>query len=205
MRLFPALALSVCFAATAAPAALIAQAAAAAAPSAAASPAHTAKAKQLLDATNTSSGIQQQLAGLRDRVKELASQQFAGTQFNPAQTALQNEYLKKVQDILADETDWAKLSPRVTQVYADSFTDAEIDSIVAFYKTPAGQALLAKTPATEQKVNAIISANIKEMQPRLQELTESYVNKIKAAGTPAPGAGTAPSLAPKPAAPAPKN
>jgi len=203
MRLLPALALSVCFAATAAPAALPAQAAApaAAAPSAPASPAHTAKAKQLLDATNTSSGIQQQLAGLRDRVKQLATQQFAGTQFNPAQTALQNEYLKKVQDILADETDWVKLSPKVTQVYADSFTDAEIDSIVAFYKTPAGQALLTKTPATEQKVNTIISANIKEMQPRLQELTESYVTKIKAAGTPAPGAAPAA----KPAAPAPKN
>jgi hypothetical protein len=40
----------------------------------------------------------------------------------------------------------AELEPRIVEIYADTFTEQELKQYVRFYKTPAGQKLLEKSP-----------------------------------------------------------
>ena len=40
----------------------------------------------------------------------------------------------------------AELEPRIIEIYADTFTEQELKQYVRFYKTPAGQKLLEKSP-----------------------------------------------------------
>ncbi len=161
---------------------------------------HRAKVEEMLQITKAGSALQGQLKDLQDRVNGLAKQQFGqGTQ-TPEQAKLMQQYLQQVQTITADEVGWDKLHPLVVQNYSETFTDPELDGIIAFYKTPAGQALITKSPELLNKTNATVTARIKEMQPKLQELTQSYGNRIKAAAAPTAPA-TGPSLStPKPAA-----
>jgi hypothetical protein len=66
-----------------------------------------------------------------------------------------------------------KLIDQVVVIYATSFTVAEMKDIIAFYRGPAGQALLAKSPAIAQQSMAAgqrIGAEIgRELQSRMIE------------------------------------
>jgi hypothetical protein len=160
---------------------------------------HRAKAEQMLQLTHTDSMMKEQLANLQERINSMAKQQFSQGSLTPAQTSLTTTYLKQVQDLTDDEVGWEKLRPAVVQNYADTFTDADLDGIIAFYKSPAGNALLTKSPAISNKTMVMVQDKIKELQPKLAQITEDYAGKMKASA-PAPAASPAAPAA-KPAAP----
>ena len=72
-----------------------------------------------------------------------------------------------------------------TQAYARQFTKAELDAILAFYRTPAGQALMRKEPAVAAelgnatgrligaKIDAAMQANAKRLGAALAPLNSN--------------------------------
>lgn len=72
-----------------------------------------------------------------------------------------------------------------TQAYARQFTKAELDGILAFYRTPAGQALMRKEPAVAAaigqatgqligaKIDAAMQANAKRLGAALAPLSSN--------------------------------
>ncbi|SEB79034.1 hypothetical protein SAMN05443244_1847 [Terriglobus roseus] len=170
---------------------------------------HRAKAEQMLQLTHTDSMMKEQLSNLQERINGMAKQQSGQGTLTPAQTTLTTTYLKQVQDLTNDEVGWEKLRPAVVQSYADTFTDADLDGIIAFYKSPAGMALLTKSPEIAGKTMTMVQDKIKDLQPKLGAMTEDYAKKMQAAA-PAPAAApAAPAAKPstttaKPAAPATK-
>lgn len=53
-------------------------------------------------------------------------------------------------DRFADKIDYDELNAIVIPIYAQNFTDEELDGIIAFYRTPVGQSVLEKMPAVIQ-------------------------------------------------------
>ena len=164
---------------------------------------HRAKVEEMLRLTKTESGLHEQLTNLQTRVGELSKQQFNLPSPTADQTASIKEYETKVQQITTDEVGWEQVRPVIVKLYSDSFTDADLDGIIAFYKSPAGEALVAKMPQVAGKTTSTIQDRIKELQPKLAALTQSYAEKMKLTGSPAaPAPGpAAPSLS-TPKAPA---
>ena len=162
---------------------------------------HRAKVEEMLRLTKTDTGLHEQLTNLQTRVGDLSKQQFNLPTPTAEQTALITEYQGKVQGITKDEVGWEQLHPMLLTLYADSFTDADLDGIIAFYKSPAGQALVAKMPQVASKTTGMVQDRIKELQPKLATLTQSYAEKLKlsppAAGAPALGEAPKPTLTPK--------
>ncbi|MGI4854606.1 MAG: DUF2059 domain-containing protein [Janthinobacterium lividum] len=156
-----------------------------------------AKAEQMLVLTKTDSLMEGQLASLQTRVNELAKQQSGVAPLTPEQTKLTADYQKQIHDIVMEEVGWVKIRPVIVQSYADSFTEPELDAILVFYKTPAGQAIIAKTPDLANKTMSTVQGRIKDMQPKLATLTQEYMTKLKAAAPAAAPAG-APTAAPAP-------
>jgi hypothetical protein len=48
--------------------------------------------------------------------------------------------------LMRSELSWQAMGAEVSQMYADVFTQDEIDAMLAFYGSPAGRAVIAKTP-----------------------------------------------------------
>ena len=189
MRLTHALALTLCLASTA-PAVHADDAS------------RRAKVEEMLQITKAGPALEEQIKNLQTRVNDLAKQQFGQGALSPEQTKLKDEYLQQVQSTVTDQIGWEKIRPSVVQIYMDSFTEPELDGIIAFYKTAPGQALITKTPDVLGKTNTTVTTRIKEMQPKLQELTQSYANKLKAA---APAPATPPAAPAAGASPAPSS
>ena len=69
-------------------------------------------------------------------------------------------------------------------LYVSTYSEPEIDGILAFYKSPAGTAMLAKTPELATRSLAISQDRMKVLQPELQDLARQLGEKLQAAGKP---------------------
>ena len=160
------------------------------------------KVEQMLVLIKVDPLMQQQLSSLQDRIKSQATDVTKGADNSPEQQKLTKDYLAQVQTVTTDSVSWAKLKPGIIKSYADSFTEPELDGIIAFYKTPAGAALLEKTPDLQSKMRDAVNTDIQAMRPKLQELTKSYQDQLNATKKPAlstlPGGSGKPATTPAP-------
>jgi hypothetical protein len=78
-----------------------------------------------------------------NQTKSGAMQQMFGVTLTPEQTKESEELQGKLATILASALSWEKLKPIYVKLYADTYTEQEMDGIIAFYKSPAGEAMLA--------------------------------------------------------------
>ena len=76
--------------------------------------------------------------------------------------------------------DWNKLEPMYVRVYQKSFTQGEVDGLIAFYKTPTGQALLTKMPVVMQNTMSEVQEMIKPMMQRMERMQQEIVAEIQA-------------------------
>jgi len=77
--------------------------------------------------------------------------------------------------MLKDMLDWKKLEPMYVRVYQKSFTQQEVDGMIAFYRTPAGQAVITKMPVVMQntmnEMQEMMTPVIQKMQKMQQDVT----------------------------------
>jgi hypothetical protein len=94
--------------------------------------------------------------------------------------AEQKPELAKVQDVvrpfLAKYMSWDALKPQLVAIYTDTFTEAELREVNAFYKTPTGQKAITAMPALMQKGMAI---GQKAVQDHIGELQDAIQKKLK--------------------------
>jgi hypothetical protein len=84
--------------------------------------------------------------------------------------------LKQVlQDVLGEGVGWDKMKPDYVKMYSEAFTEEEMEAIVVFYRSPAGQQLVTKTPEIVSKTVAISQRRMAELQPTLQAAVRNYL------------------------------
>jgi hypothetical protein len=137
----------------------------------------------------------------------------AGPSSTPEQKKDFQDFQNSVTALVQKTIAWPVIKPDYIKLYSDSYTEPEIDAILTFYHSPAGQALLTKSPEVTTKSIAITQQHMQPIEPQLRQMAQDFSAKMQAAGPPA-GEGApstarpAPSLGPSPTpatpAPAPK-
>ncbi|WP_049780757.1 DUF2059 domain-containing protein [Terriglobus saanensis] len=147
-------------------------------------PAKRAKAEQLLVLLKLDSGLQTMLTNTGRRIHSLAQEQAAQAGKTPEQQKLATDYTAKIDAMTTSALDYAKLRQPLADVYASNFTDSELDSIIAFYGSPAGKVFVDKTQAVGEQTNALFQGVLKDLQPKLGETTKEFQTSLKAATPP---------------------
>ncbi len=91
------------------------------------------------------------------------TQGLQGQTLTPAQKGKLTDFQAKLSGTIKDELSLAKTKDIYVQVYRETFTQDEINSIIAFYSSPAGKAMVEKVPVAMQKVQAMTEEFEKEM------------------------------------------
>ncbi len=86
--------------------------------------------------------------------------------------------------LIQRELAWGKLEPMYVRMYQESLTEEEVAGALAFYKTPAGQALIHKLPVLMQKAMLDTRKMLTEIAPQLQKIQKTFVAEMSAAGKP---------------------
>ncbi|WP_215776908.1 DUF2059 domain-containing protein [Paludibacterium sp. B53371] len=74
---------------------------------------------------------------------------------------------------------WDKIEPVYLEVYKDNYTDDELKGMLQFYSSPAGQAVIRKSPKIVTQIlfrmDQEVSPQIPKMQSQLKEMIEKEV------------------------------
>jgi len=110
----------------------------------------------------------------------------------PEQKTAYDGYQQKLDQLLASYLSWDKMKPVMVQAYSETYTDQELDGILNFYRSPAGQAMVAKSPELMSKTRTAMMQQISALQPQVEQLTKDFADKMKQSA-PAPAAAPTPS------------
>jgi len=85
---------------------------------------------------------------------------------------------------------WPAMEPQLTQLYASNFTEEELKSMAAFYRSPAGQKAVQKMPEMMQRT-AMIGAQLsqphaEELKKQMSARAEELQKKQEAGAAPGP-------------------
>jgi uncharacterized protein len=124
-----------------------------------------AKIDRMLAVTNASSMIDQMFAQIQ---KMTSSMLPPGA--TPEETARMQKVQSQVMVAVKERLSWEKMRPQYVKLYSDTFTDSEIDGLLAFYESPAGQAMLKKMPELMGKSMALGQAQMGDIMPEIQRI-----------------------------------
>jgi hypothetical protein len=82
--------------------------------------------------------------------------------------------------LLKELLDWSKLEPIYVRIYQKTFTQPEVDGMIAFYKTPAGQAVVGKMPSAMQNTMEEMQQMMAPVMDKMQRMQQDVVAELKA-------------------------
>ena len=155
-----------------------------------------AKVEEVLKVTKTDTLSENMLANVPMRVRSLASRQpMVTAATSPEQKKLVNDYLEQMSTIGASAPKWGTLKPKVVDLYLAAFTEADLDGIIAFFKSPAGQDYLAKSPELSQKTVELLQGSVNALAPQFEAATRAFQTNMQNT-SPAGGGDAAPAKPP---------
>lgn len=116
---------------------------------------------------------------LEPAMRKAMEQAAAGKTLTSEQKKVMDRAPQRMSEFLRKEFSWAKMEPIQVSIYRESFEQPEIDGLIAFYKTPAGQAFVKKMPMVTQKAMVAMQAQMQQMMPRLKDAMDGILSEAK--------------------------
>ena len=123
--------------------------------------------------------LKQMDTGMRTGMDKALQESMKGKEPTAAQKAQITEFQNKFAQMMKDELSYSKMKDIYLQVYRETFTQDEINSIIAFYSSPAGKAMIEKVPIAMQKAGNLMQARIGPMTEKLQGLMEQFKKDVE--------------------------
>lgn len=152
------------------------------APSASGNPPNDAAVKQLLELMHAKNMVDSMMSQM-DLMMKNAMQQV--TQGRPVPAEAQKTFDKCRTDVVAamkEEFTWEKLEPMYVRIYQKSFTQGEMDGMIGFYKTPAGQAVVSKMPLVMRNSMNEAMQMMGPMIKRIERMQQDVTAQMQAKG-----------------------
>ena len=134
----------------------------------ASAPASPSSVERLLKAIDIERTVDATFAQVGQIAEGMATQ--AG--IRPQDRAIFERYMQRVAEVMREEAGWAKLKEPMVQIYIKHYTEAEVQGLIAFYESPLGRSMTAKTPAIMQDSARVSQDMLKRVMPRLAEIAK---------------------------------
>jgi hypothetical protein len=159
---------------------------------------HRAKAQELMALLHTQEMVEHIADSLKKQLPDAATS-VIGANPTPDKKTGAASFVKHADDLIDTQLSWSNLQSAFTDIYVKNFTEEQLDGIIAFYKSPAGLALLTTMPTINNQVNQYGDQKIIDLKPQIKQLYDDFVKSDGAAtsASPAPPAATKPPSTPK--------
>jgi uncharacterized protein len=132
-----------------------------------------AKAQEMLTLLHMDRLMDQMMNGVTEQMSAM-TKQLGGNNLKPQDQAKIDEFQKKVFQLVQSQMSWKALEPDYIDIYAKNFTDEQLDAILAFYKSPAGVALVEKLPTLTTQGMQLAQTKMAALQPQLKQMVEDF-------------------------------
>src|SRR5947209_4398476 len=141
-------------------------------------PPSEASIKQLLEVSQVHKILDTVMTQMDAFMKQAMQQATQGQTITPRVQKDIEKRQAEMMSIFKEMLAWEKLEPMYTRVYQKSFTQPEIDNLIAMYKTPGGQTLLSKMPIVMQNTMIEMQQVMQPMIQKIQRMQQDVVAEI---------------------------
>ena len=134
----------------------------------------TAKVEEFLRLTKMDETLRQTIDLAVHQMKSGVAQQITGVKLSPDQEAALGAFQDNAARIMSDALAWEKLKPAYVKLFTEAYSEAELDDIVAFYRSPTGQSMVAKGPSLMAKAAELAQQRLATVMPQLQALMRDF-------------------------------
>ncbi|MBN8734591.1 MAG: DUF2059 domain-containing protein [Acidobacteria bacterium] len=134
--------------------------------------AREAKVEQLLTLT----GVDSQTDKMMDQMFKMAVANLP-SDAPPEVRAKLEEMQTKVFALISERMSWQKMKPVYVKLYAEVYTDEELDGMIAFFSSPAGRSMTAKNPILMQRSMQVVQSLMAEVLPEIKRMTAEAVRR----------------------------
>jgi hypothetical protein len=85
-------------------------------------------------------------------------------------------FQKQLFDFIESQIGWKSMQAEYIDLYANTFTEDEIDGMLAFYKSPAGVAMINKTPELMTKSSTMVQKKMLAIEPQIQKMVQDFAS-----------------------------
>jgi len=145
-----------------------------------AAPPSEASVNRLLDAMQVDKvldAIKPQLEGM---MKQMEQQAQSGKTLSAADQKVFDKFHARVIAIMNKNLTMATLRPQYVRIYAQNFSQEEVDGMTAFYESPTGKAVVTKLPGVMQTVMAEMPKTLAPMMQEMQKAGKDMSDELAA-------------------------
>jgi uncharacterized protein len=144
-----------------------------------AEPASEASVETLLAITKSEAMVDAVYAQVEGMMKQGMQQTVGDKPLTEEQQRVLDTLPARFAAVLRQEFSWALLKPQYVQLYRDSFDQEEVDGLIAFYRSRAGQAFVTKMPLLMQKSIALSQQQMKILLPKIKAAMDEALAEAK--------------------------
>jgi uncharacterized protein len=145
-----------------------------------AAPPSEASIKQLLEVAQSHKLVDSVMSQMDNLMEQTIAQATKGQQVSAKVQKDIDRRRAEVAGIMKELLDWKKLEPMYVRIYQKTFTQPEVDGMIAFYKSPAGQAVITKMPSAMQTTMDEMQGTMGPVMQKMQQMQQDVVAEIKA-------------------------
>ncbi len=134
--------------------------------------ASTESIEELLTISKAESLLTSVYEDLEPALRQSMNDALAGTKLNAKQAKAVEAMPARMAQILRDELSWSTYKPLYVQLYKESLSQEEVDGLIAFYKTPAGAAMINKMPRLAQKSMAMMQQRLAPLMGKIEAVVK---------------------------------
>jgi hypothetical protein len=140
--------------------------------------------RHLLDLVQTHRILDEAMSnmdGFMHKAMEQARQE-QGETLNAQQQQILDQFQSDMLSTIKDELAWSKVEPEIVAVYAKTFSQKEINDMIAFYSSPSGQSVASKLPLVSRQMSTDMQERMIPLIKRIQQSAREMHDKLRAAG-----------------------
>jgi len=132
-----------------------------------AAPPSQAQIDELLEVTRVRESIASMLPQIQASQQQMIQQMLAGRELSADERKTLDATMAASMTTVAKILSWDELQPMYRDLYAKTFEDSEVQAMIDFYSSPAGQSMVKKMPQLMQNAMQAMQG---KLVPFLQEL-----------------------------------
>jgi len=140
--------------------------------------AKTRKAEELFALIHMEDTYNLLLAQVTQQTDQMGKGLFPEGPATEAQKQLAADFKDKVEAMVHATFSWQAMKPEYLKLYTDTYSESELDGIIAFYRSPVGQKMLNATPALMKASSAIAMGHMESVEPKLRDLMDEYQKRV---------------------------
>ena len=139
--------------------------------------------RQVVRLTNPQQMLDTATAQLEESFRAGLDSELGDAPPTPAQKTIIDDMQAKLAAVMKSELNWQNFEPAVIDMYRQTFTQREINGMIAFYKSDAGAAMLAKLPRLSQSMMQMMQERTAKFGPQLVQIQHDAISQLRALKT----------------------